>query len=120
MFISNAYAQTATTSSTGAATAAPSTSDTFIQMLPPLGMAFLVMYFLIIRPQQKQQKEQKAMMNALMNGNEIITASGIHAKIVDASQDVLSVQIAPGVNIQLERAQVQIIKGDKPDAKAKK
>lgn len=120
MFISNAYAQTATTTSTGVPPAAPSASDSFIQMLPPLGMAFLVMYFLIIRPQQKQQKEQKAMMNALKTGDEIITASGIHAKVIDASQDVLSVQVAPGVNIQLERAQVQIIKGDKPDAKAKK
>lgn len=120
MFISNAYAQTATTTSTGVAPTTASTADTFIQMLPPLGLAFLVMYFLIIRPQQKQQKEQKKMMESFKTGDEIITASGIHAKIVDASQDVLSVQVAPGVNIQLERAQVQIIKGDKPATKAKK
>ncbi len=118
MFISNAYAQTTTT--TGVVPAAPTAADTFTQMLPPLGLAFLVMYFLIIRPQQKQQKEQKKMMESFKTGDEIITASGIHAKIVDASQDVLSVQVAPSVNIQLERAQVQIIKGDKPDTKAKK
>jgi preprotein translocase subunit YajC len=107
-FIASAYAQAATTTAPVAASGSP--TDSFMQMLPPLAMAFAVMYFLIIRPQQKQQKQQKELINTLKNGEEIITASGIHGKVIDASQDVLSLQIAPNTVIQIDRSQVQVIK----------
>lgn len=105
-FLNFLIAQAATTP----APAAPTPSDSFTQMLPPLAIAFLIMYFLIIRPQQKQQKQHREMINTVKNGEDVITASGIHGKIVDASQDIVSLQIAPNTVIQIDRSQIQVIK----------
>ena len=98
MFISNAFAQTA-----GAASA--DTTGGFLQVLP-LVAVFVVMYFVMIRPQMKRQKEHKTMVEALAMGDEVITGGGMLGKVVKIGEQYLTVEIASGVEIQVQRTSV--------------
>ncbi|OWQ90470.1 preprotein translocase subunit YajC [Roseateles aquatilis] len=96
MFISNAYAQAAGGSDpTGG----------FLQMLP-LVAVFVVMYFVMIRPQMKRQKEHKALVEALAKGDEVITSGGMLGKVTKLGESYLTVEIAQGVEIQVQRGSV--------------
>jgi preprotein translocase subunit YajC len=96
VFISNAFAQTAGSSDpTGG----------FLGMLP-LVLMFVVLYFVMIRPQMKRQKEHKAMVEALGKGDEVVTASGMLGKISKMGDSYLTVEVAPGVEIQFQRSAV--------------
>jgi preprotein translocase subunit YajC len=79
---------------------------------PDLGMnlvfiviMFGVLYFMMIRPQMKRQKEQKAMLEALSRGDEVV-AAGILGKIVDLDANYVKLEIAKGVTIQVQRGAV--------------
>ena len=96
MFISNAYAQTA---------AASDPMGGFAGMLP-LVLMFVVLYFVMIRPQMKRQKEHKAMVEALAKGDEVITHGGMLGKISKVGEVYLGVEIAPGIEIQVQRSAV--------------
>ncbi|MFT4195463.1 preprotein translocase subunit YajC [Ottowia sp.] len=100
MFISNAYAQAAP-----AAAEAASMSSTLTSMLP-LVLMFVVLYFIMIRPQMKKQKEHRAMIDALAKGDEVVTAGGMLGRIVSVSDGALGVQIANGVEVQMQRSAV--------------
>ena len=76
MFISSAFAQTAP----AAASAGGDLQSSLMSMLPLLLM-FVVLYFVMIRPQMKKQKEHKTMIDALANGEEIVTAGGFFGKV---------------------------------------
>ncbi|UFS55777.1 preprotein translocase subunit YajC [Comamonadaceae bacterium M7527] len=95
MFISNAYAQAA-----GGDTASS------IMGLLPLLLMFVVLYFVMIRPQMKRQKEHKAMVEALSKGDEVSTASGILGKITRVGETSISLEIAAGVEVQMQRTAV--------------
>jgi len=97
VFISNAFAQTAG--------AAADPMGGFVQMLPIVGL-FVVMYFVMIRPQMKRQKEHKAMVEALAKGDEVITAGGMLGKVSKIGEQYLTVEIASGVEIQVQRSSV--------------
>jgi len=98
VFISNAYAQTA-----GAADASlMGNLSTFV----PLILMFVVMYFLMIRPQQKRAKEQKAMMDALARGDEVVTAGGILGKVSKVNDLYVTVEVAAGTEIVVQKASV--------------
>jgi preprotein translocase subunit YajC len=86
MLISTAFAQQA-------AGQAASTSGIFVQMLPFL-ILFVVMYFLMIRPQQKRQKEMREMLSKLGQGDEVVLSGGFYAKIVSVSDDRVVVNLA--------------------------
>jgi preprotein translocase subunit YajC len=64
---------------------------------------FVVMYFFMIRPQSKRQKEQQAFTDALEKGDRVISASGIHGKIINIIGSVVTVEIAKGVNVKIEK-----------------
>lgn len=96
MFISNAYAQTA---------AAADPMGGIVQMLPLVAL-FAIMYFVMIRPQMKRQKEHKALVEALAKGDEVITAGGLLGKVSKIEESYLRVEIAPGVEIQVQRSAV--------------
>ena len=96
-FIENAWAQQA-----GGGT----TSGGGLQMLIFMGLFFVVFYFLLIRPQNKRAKEQKAMLAALAEGNEVVTTGGILGKITAVSDNFLSLEIANGVTIKVQRTQI--------------
>jgi len=72
----------------------------------PLILLFAIFYFLIIRPQQKQQKEHKAMLEALTKGDKIVTNGGLIAEIVKTEEDFIKIKLSDGVVAKLDRAYV--------------
>ena len=104
MFISSAIAQTAP-----AATAGGDVGSSLMSMLP-LVLMFVVLYFVMIRPQMKRQKEHRSMIEALAKGDEVATAGGLLGKVAKLGDTHLSVEIAPGVEVQMQRqAVVQVL-----------
>ncbi len=102
MFISNAFAQ-------AAPAAAASTESSLLSMLP-LVLMFVVLYFVMIRPQMKKQKEHKAMIEALAKGDEVITAGGLLGKVSKMGDSYLTLEVASGVELQVQRgAVVQVL-----------
>jgi preprotein translocase subunit YajC len=95
--INSAYAQAAGTSPSG-----PSLLNTLL--LPAL--LLVVFYFLLIRPQSKRAKEQREMLSKIAVGDEIATTGGILGKVTDVGEQFLSVDIAAGVNVKLQKFQV--------------
>jgi preprotein translocase subunit YajC len=100
MFISSAFAQTAP-----AAAAGGDMQSTLMSMLPLLLM-FAVLYFVMIRPQMKKQKEHRTMIDALAKGDEIVTAGGLLGKVSKIGDSNISVEIASGVEVQMQRSAV--------------
>ncbi|MEJ7930370.1 preprotein translocase subunit YajC [Ramlibacter sp. AN1015] len=100
MFISSAIAQTAP-----AAAAGGDVQSSLMSMLP-LVLMFVVLYFIMIRPQMKRQKEHKAMIEALARGDEVATAGGILGRISRLGDTYIGVEIANGVEIQVQRSAV--------------
>ena len=70
---------------------------------------FAVLYFLMIRPQMKRAKEHKAMVDALQKGDEIVTAGGMLGRIAKLGDTHVSIEIAPNVEVQVQRAAVQTV-----------
>lgn len=99
MFISSAYAQAA---------AGGSTQDTLLGMLP-LVLMFVVLYFVMIRPQMKKQKEHRAMVDALAKGDEVVTAGGMLGKVAKIGETYISVELANGVEVQMQRSAVATV-----------
>ena len=95
MLISPAFAQAA-----GAAQ-----ENTFLTFLPMLAI-FVVFYFLLIRPQQKKQKEARAMLEALEKGNEVVTAGGMFGRIVKLDEQYVTVEVAPNVQVVVQRGAI--------------
>jgi len=75
-------------------------------LLLPLILIFVVFYFLLIRPQAKRAKEHKAMVSALAVGDEVVTSGGILGRITEVSEQFVTVEIADGVRIKVQRATV--------------
>jgi preprotein translocase subunit YajC len=69
----------------------------------PLVLIFIVFYFLLIRPQSKRAKEHTAMIAALENGAEVVTSGGILGKVVELGDQFLTVEIADGVKVKVQR-----------------
>ena len=86
----------------GAAPAAPSMLSTF--MFPIILIA--IMYFLMIRPQMKRQKEHKAMLDKLGKGDEVITSGGIAGTVTDLGESFVTVEVASGVQLRVQRAAI--------------
>ena len=97
MLISEAYAQ--------AAAPAAGASGGLMSMLP-LVLMFVVLYFVMIRPQMKRQKETKSMLEALSKGDEVVTQGGVIGKISKLGETFVSVEVASGVELQVQRAAI--------------
>jgi preprotein translocase subunit YajC len=101
VFISPAYAQAADSAATPA--------SSLMSMLPMVLM-FVVLYFVMIRPQMKRQKEHKAMIDAVAKGDEVVVAGGLLGKVTNVTDQVLKVEVANGVQVQVQRqAVVQVL-----------
>jgi preprotein translocase subunit YajC len=72
----------------------------------PMIAIFVVFYFLLIRPQQKRAKEQKAMLEALQKGDEVVTAGGIVGKIGKLTDQYATLEVAQGVEMTVQRASI--------------
>ena len=91
--ISNAYAQTA-----GQA----SGTDSFIGFLPIILM-FVLLYFMMIRPQMKRAKEQRTMIEALQKGDECVTAGGVVGKVIKLDDNYVTLQVGGATEIAFQR-----------------
>ncbi len=72
----------------------------------PLILMFVVLYFVMIRPQMKRQKEHKAMIEALAKGDEVVVGGGMLGKVTRLGESFIHVEIANGVEVQVQRAAV--------------
>ena len=72
----------------------------------PLILIFVVFYFLLIRPQQKQAKQHQQFLSDLKNGNKVVTKGGIHGTITGMTDSVITVEIADNVRIKLSRSAI--------------
>lgn len=80
-------------------------ADSLMSMLP-LVLMFVVLYFVMIRPQMKKQKEHRAMIEAVTKGDEVVTAGGVLGKISKIGESYLGIEVASGVEIQIQRSAV--------------
>ena len=105
MWISNAFAQ---------ASAAGADSNNLMSFLP-LILMFAVLYFIMIRPQMRRQKETKAMLEALTVGDEVVTVGGIVGKVSALKDQFVTVEIAAGTEVQMQKAAITTVlpKGDR-------
>ena len=65
-----------------------------------------IFYFMLIRPQQKRMKEQQAMLSKLASGDEVVTSGGILGRITDVGESFVTLEVADGVRIRVQRAQI--------------
>jgi preprotein translocase subunit YajC len=72
-------------------------------------MLIVVFYFLLIRPQQKKQKEHRAMVDTLAVGSEIVTGGGVLGKVTEVGEQFLTVEIADGVHIKVQRHSISAV-----------
>lgn len=72
----------------------------------PIILMFVVMWFLMIRPQMKKAKAHQAMVNALAKGDEVVAAGGLLGKITKVGESYVSLEVANGVELQIQRAAV--------------
>jgi preprotein translocase subunit YajC len=100
VFISSAFAQSAPAAAGGG-----DIGSSLMSMLPLLLM-FVVLYFVMIRPQMKRQKEHKAMIDALAKGDEVATVGGLLGKISRIGDTTLGLELATGVEVNLQRSAV--------------
>ncbi len=98
MIISNAYAQAAAVG-----------GDAGFMGLLPIILMFVLLYFLMIRPQMKRSKEHKQMVEALQKGDEVVTAGGVVGRISEMGEAYVSLEIAPSIEISVQRSAVQTL-----------
>ena len=96
MFISNAYAQAA------GAGGLESSLTSFL----PIILMFVVLYFLMIRPQMRRQKEQKSMMEALAKGDEVVTVGGMLGRVIKVADGYITLEIANGIEVIVQKVAV--------------
>ena len=94
MIISPAYAQ------------AIGGADSGLLSFLPIILLFVILYFLMIRPQMKRAKEQKAMIEALQKGDEVVAAGGVIGKITKLGESFAHIEVANGVELQVQRSSV--------------
>lgn len=77
----------------------------------PMIIVFGIFYLLLIRPQQKQQKKIRAMLEGMQRGDEVITRGGIHGRISGINESVVTLEIADNVKIKINKEYIGVVKG---------
>ena len=96
--ISSAYAQTAGAGAGGLM------GD--LTSFLPIVLMFVVLYFLMIRPQMKRQKEQKSMMDALAKGDEVVTAGGMLGKVTKVADGYVTIEVSEGTEVVVQKSAI--------------
>ena len=81
----------------------------------PFVLIFVIFYFLLIRPQQKKQKEQKALLDSLKKGDKVVTTSGIWGTVTNLGKETVTLQIADNTKIKMQRDNVARVRGEDED-----
>jgi preprotein translocase subunit YajC len=82
--------------------------DAGLMSFLPIILLFVILYFIMIRPQMKRAKEQKAMIEALQKGDEVVTSGGLVGRITRLGDQYVTLEIAPNTEIVLQRSAVQV------------
>jgi len=98
VFLSSAYAQ-----------AAGGAGDPGLIGLLPIVLMFVLLYFLLIRPQMKRAKEHRQMLEALQKGDEVVTSGGVVGRITRIGEAYVSLEIAPNTEVHVQKAAVQTL-----------
>ena len=77
--------------------------------LMPLVLLFVLLYFLMIRPQAKRAKEHRNMLQALQKGDEVVTSGGTLGKVINVGEQFITLEVAPNVEIKVQRPSVQTL-----------
>lgn len=104
---------------------APAAGGAFGQMLPMMLILFAIVYFLMIRPEQKKQKERQKMLDALKKGDKVVTAGGIHGTVNSVKDKTVMVKISDTVVVEVSRGSIGAVgnegaKGEKEIVKSDK
>src|SRR5512136_2060032 len=87
--------------------AAPTGIQSFLNSGAPMFVIMLgIFYFLLIRPQQKKAKEHRALLEALKKGDQVVTAGGLHGKVTAIDEAVVTLEVATGVNIKVDKGHI--------------
>ena len=89
-----------------------------IMTIFPFILIFAIMYFMVIRPQQKKAKDHQALLDKLKKNDEVMTSGGIYGKVVDLKETVVTLEVAPNVRIRVHRPQIAaVLTAEKASAK---
>jgi preprotein translocase subunit YajC len=84
----------------------------------PFILIFVIMYFMVIRPQQKKAREHQDLLSKLKRNDEVMTSGGIYGKVVDLKETIVTLEVAPNVKIRVHRPQIAaVLTGDKTASK---
>ena len=92
-----------------------------LSMLVPMVAIFVIFYFLLIRPQQRKQKEQDELLKSIAKGDKVVTAGGLHGVVTGTTDDVLTLEIANAggqrITVRVDRTRIdrRLAKSEKPD-----
>ena len=75
----------------------------------PFILIFIIMYFMVIRPQQKKAREHQDLLSKLKRNDEVMTSGGIYGKVVDLKETVVTLEVAPNVRIRVHRPQISAV-----------
>ena len=79
----------------------------------PIILVFIVFYFILIRPQQKKQKEHQALVEGLKKNDRVVTIGGLHGRILEVGEGDVTIEIAKGVAVRHERSQIGTVVTDR-------
>jgi preprotein translocase subunit YajC len=102
----------------GGGSGSGSSSSTFLSLIP-FALIFVIFYFLVIMPQQKRSKQQKALLEALKKGDKVVTASGIWGTVTNLGKETVTLQIADSTKIRMQRDQIARLRGGGGDDEEK-
>lgn len=93
--------------------------QSFVSTLIFFALIFVVFYFMILRPQQKRQKEREKMLSAVKKGDKVVTSGGIHGKVTSVDEKTVCVEVDNNVTLKMEKTAVSVILNatEKSDAK---
>ncbi len=92
---------------------APAGPMSVLGSLVPMVLVLGVMYVLVIRPQQKQQRLHKQMVDSARAGDKVVTTGGLHGKVTNVDKDIVQIEVAKGVEVQIDKSSIQNIHGYK-------
>jgi preprotein translocase subunit YajC len=89
-----------------------------VMTILPFILIFVIMYFLVIRPQQKKAKDHQEMLTKLKKNDEVMTSGGIYGKVISLADSVVTLEVAPNVRIRVHRPQISaVVSGEKSSGK---
>jgi preprotein translocase subunit YajC len=104
-----------------AQTAPGLTGPSPVMTILPFILIFVIMYFLVIRPQQKKAKQHQEMLTKLKKNDEVMTSGGIYGKVIALADNVVTLEVAPNVRIRVHRPQISaVVTGEKSSGKEAK